>query len=146
MLSRQYEIIERPPTVLEHQALWEAVGWGRVNIEMTERSIAHSVYGVVAVSDGNVIGMGRIVGDGAMYFYIQDVAVLPDHQGRGIGEQMIEKLLEFIKGHCSEGAFVGLFASHEKDKFYERFGFKDHSPGMTGMFMVMDHFENGTHN
>lgn len=145
MLNRQFEIIERLPTVLEHQTLWEAVGWGSVNIEMTERSIANSVYGVVAVHDKNIIGMGRIVGDGAMYFYIQDVAVLPDHQGKGIGEQIIEKLLEYIRGHCSEGAFVGLFASHGKDKFYERFGFKDHSPGMTGMFMVMEHYKNDIH-
>lgn len=145
MLNRQFEIIERLPTVLEHQTLWEAVGWGSVNIEMTERSIANSVYGVVAVHDKNIIGMGRIVGDGAMYFYIQDVAVLPDHQGKGIGEQIIERLLEYTRGHCSEGAFVGLFASHGKDKFYERFGFKDHSPGMTGMFMVMDHYKNDIH-
>lgn len=138
MLSGQYEIIERPPTVLEHKTLWEAVGWGSVNIEMTEQSIANSVYCVVVVSDGSVIGMGRIVGDGAMYYYIQDVAVFPEHQNRGIGKQIIEKLLKYINNHCSGAAFVGLFASHGKDKFYETFGFKDHSPDMTGMFMVME--------
>lgn len=131
-------IIERPPTVLEHKTLWEAVGWGKVNIEMTEQSIANSVYGVVAISDGNVIGMGRIVGDGAMYYYIQDVAVLPEHQNKGIGKKIIDKLLNYINENCAGAGFVGLFASHGKDEFYEKFGFKDHSPGMTGMFMVMD--------
>lgn len=138
MSSKQYEIIERPPTVQEHKALWEAVGWGSVNIEMTEQSIANSVYCLVAISNGNVIGMGRIVGDGAMYYYIQDVAVLPEHQNSGVGKQIIEKLLKYINANCSGAAFVGLFASHGKDKFYKLFGFKDHSPGMTGMFMVMD--------
>nr|WP_212508720.1 GNAT family N-acetyltransferase [Litoribacterium kuwaitense] len=131
-------MIERPPTVLEHQALGEAVGWGEVDLEMTEQSIANSVYCVVAISEGKVIGMGRIVGDGAMYFYIQDVAVLPEHQHRGIGKNMMKKMLTYIKGHCSEGAFVGLFASHGKEAFYEKMGFEDHPPGMTGMFMVMD--------
>lgn len=138
MKSKPYEIIERLPTVLEHKTLWEAVGWGSANIKMTEPSIANSIYGVVAICDGTVIGMGRIVGDGAMYFYIQDVAVLPEYQHRGIGKQMIEKLLKYIQEHRSGAAFVGLFASHGKDTFYETFGFKDHSPGMTGMFMVMD--------
>ncbi|AHV95740.1 GNAT family N-acetyltransferase [Paenibacillus sabinae] len=138
MLSEQYEIIERLPTVLEHKTLWEAVGWGKVNIEMTEQSIANSVYGVIAISDGNVIGMGRIVGDGAMYYYIQDVAVLPEHQNKGIGKEIIDKLLNYINVNCAGAGFVGLFASHGKDEFYEKFGFKDHSPGMTGMFMVMD--------
>ncbi|WP_225445754.1 hypothetical protein [Paenibacillus arenosi] len=49
--QKQYEIIERRPTVLEHKRLWEAVGWGNANIEMTERSIANSVYAVVVVCD-----------------------------------------------------------------------------------------------
>ncbi|MEH6944332.1 GNAT family N-acetyltransferase [Bacillus sp. JJ722] len=138
MINKQYEIIERSPTVLEHKTLWEAVGWGKVNIEMTEQSIANSVYCVVAISDGNVIGMGRIVGDGAMYYYIQDVAVLPEYQSKGIGKKIIDKLLNYINVNCSGAGFVGLFASHGKDKFYEKLGFKDHSPGMTGMFLVLD--------
>ncbi len=137
MTSIPYEIVERPPTVLEHQTLWEAVGWGKVNVEMTAQSIANSIYCLVAISEGNVIGMGRIVGDGAMYFYIQDVAVLPDYQNMGIGRQIIEKLLLYATDHCSGAAFVGLFASHGKNEFYEKFGFQDHSPGMTGMFFVL---------
>lgn len=118
--------------------LWEAVGWGNVNIEMSERSIANSVYSLVVISEGDVIGMGRIVGDGAMYYYIQDVAVLPEHQGKGIGQRMIGKLLDYIKNSCPGAAFVGLFASQGKEQFYEKFGFKDDSSGMTGMFMVLD--------
>ena len=69
---------------------------------------------------------------------IQDVAVLPEHQSKGIGKRIVEKLLKYIEDHCSGAAFVGLFASHGNDKFYESLGFKDHSPGMTGMFKVMD--------
>jgi len=138
MPSEHYKIIERLPTVEEHKQLWGAVGWGDVNIKVTERSIANSIYGLVAESDGQIVGMGRIVGDGAMYYYIQDVAVLPEYQGQGIGKDIIERLLEFIRNHSSGAAFVGLFASQGKDEFYERFGFKNHSPGMTGMFMVLD--------
>lgn len=140
MTNNQYEIIERPPTVAEHKTLWESVGWGTVNIQMTEQSIANSVYAVVAVFEGNVVGMGRIVGDGAMYFYIQDVAVLPDHQNKGIGKLIVEQLVSYIKNckHENGSAFVALFASRGKDKFYEQFGFKDYSPEMTGMFTVID--------
>lgn len=140
MTNNQYEIIERPPTVAEHKTLWESVGWGTVDIEMTEQSIANSVFAVVAVFEGNVVGMGRIVGDGAMYFYIQDVAVLPKHQKNGLGKLIINHLLNYIKKckHKNGIAFVGLFASHGNDKFYEQFGFRDYSPVMTGMFTVLD--------
>ncbi|RUT30694.1 N-acetyltransferase [Paenibacillus zeisoli] len=136
----EYEIIERLPTVAEHQFLWESVGWGDVDTGMTKASIAASVYGVVAVHKGVTVGMGRIVGDGAMYFYIQDVAVLPEHQASGVGSRILEQLLTFIRTstHPSGAAFIGLFASEGKEKFYEKHGFRDYSPGMTGMFTVMD--------
>jgi GNAT superfamily N-acetyltransferase len=140
MINNQYEIIQRSPTVTEHQILWESVGWGTVDIDMTERSISNSVYSVVAVFGGNVVGMGRIVGDGAMYFYIQDVAVSPKHQKKGIGKMIMEELLTYIKMNKLKNgiAFIGLFASQGSDRFYEHFGFKNHSPGMTGMFSILD--------
>ncbi|MCR5501527.1 MAG: GNAT family N-acetyltransferase [Lachnospiraceae bacterium] len=31
-----------------------------------------------------VVGMGRLVGDGVMYWYLQEIVVLPEYQGRGI--------------------------------------------------------------
>lgn len=134
------EIIERSPTVEEHKTLWEAVGWGSIDTEMSEQSLTRSVYAVVAVSEGEVIGMGRIVGDGVMYFYIQDVAVLPEHQKKGIGAMMMERLLAYIQKCRSVNgiAFVGLFASQGNDKFYERFGFNNYAPEMTGMFRVIE--------
>ncbi|WP_410513930.1 GNAT family N-acetyltransferase [Paenibacillus sp. BR2-3] len=133
-----YEMIERLPTVEEHSALWGAVGWGNINKSMTEPSLAHSVYGLIVRHEGKVIGMGRIVGDGVMYFYIQDVAVLPEFQGRGIGNIIMDQLLDYIRTHSYPGAFVGLFASHGNDSFYERYGFQNHAPGMTGMFKVIE--------
>ncbi|ACT03321.1 GNAT family N-acetyltransferase [Paenibacillus sp. JDR-2] len=140
MASKQYEIIKRLPTVQEHKALWEAVGWGSIHIEMSGQSIAGSLYGVVVEREGEVVGMGRVVGDGAMYFYIQDVAIAPEHQKQGLGKLIVEQLLDYIKERRHENglAFVGLFASHGNDAFYEQFGFKDHSPGMTGMFTVFE--------
>ncbi|MFD1956012.1 GNAT family N-acetyltransferase [Paenibacillus thailandensis] len=140
MRNQSYEIIERLPTAEEHLTLWESVGWGTVDREMAEQSLARSIYGVIVLFGGDVVGMGRIVGDGAMYFYIQDVAVLPEHQKRGIGDMIVRRLLDFITSNKRNdgNAFVGLFASRGNDTFYERFGFQDHSLDMTGMFKVLE--------
>ncbi|WP_019912849.1 GNAT family N-acetyltransferase [Paenibacillus sp. HW567] len=73
-----------------------------------------------------------------MDFYVQDVAVLPEYQGQGLRNRIIGQLLEDIRNHCYPGAFVGLFASHGNDTFYERYGFQNDAPGMTGMFKVME--------
>nr|WP_028560835.1 GNAT family N-acetyltransferase [Paenibacillus pinihumi] len=133
-----FEVVERCPTVAEHQTLWEAAGWGDVDTLVTERSLMNSVYGVVAVCDGVTVGMGRIVGDGAMYYYIQDVAVLPNYRQMGIGKRIMENLLQYIRHRAMGSPFVGLFASQGKEAFYEQFGFKNYAPGMTGMFTVMN--------
>ncbi|MFB9329800.1 GNAT family N-acetyltransferase [Paenibacillus aurantiacus] len=140
MSASPYTLIERLPTPAEHRFLWESVGWGHIDPETAANSLDHSISGVVVVHDGEVVGMGRIVGDGALYFYIQDVAVLPDHQKHGLGKLIIECLMAQIEARRvkSGTAFVGLFASEGKEPFYERFGFKNHAPGMTGMFTVID--------
>lgn len=36
-----------------------------------------SLFDVSVICDGKVIGMGRLVGDGAMYWYLQEIIVLP---------------------------------------------------------------------
>ena len=107
-----------------------------MNFDVAETSIHRSIYSVLVKDNNETIGMGRIVGDGAIYFYIQDIVVHPDHQGNGLGQKIMQALVDYLKDHAPEKAFVGLFASHGKVEFYERFHFKDYSPNMTGMFRV----------
>ena len=39
----------------------------------------------LTVSDnGQVVGLGRLIGDGGGYFHVVDLAVLSEHQRRGI--------------------------------------------------------------
>ena len=101
-------------------------------MELVERALANNLYDVIAVKDDEVIGMGRLVGDGVMYWYLQEIVVLPEYQGEGIGTAIVNKLLEYISEHTEEGNFtsVGLTAAEGKEGFYERFGFAK-SRGMT---------------
>ncbi|WP_090642017.1 GNAT family N-acetyltransferase [Paenibacillus sp. UNC496MF] len=126
---------ERLPTVSEHRLLWEAVGWGDIDPDMAAGSLRNSLYGVVVTVDDAPVGMGRIVGDDCLYFYIQDVAIHPSYQGQGLGKRIVDRLLAYIR---QRRFFVGLFASEGKEAFYEAFGIQNHAPHMTGMFMVLD--------
>ena len=87
------------------------------------------------MEDDRVVGMGRLVGDGHMYFYIQDVAVDPTHQGQGIGQQIIDSLLEHIREVAPGPVFVGLFATDAALPLYERNGFS--RGDMQGMFRIV---------
>ena len=78
--------------------------------------------------------MGRLVGDGVLYFYVQDVAVLPAYQGRGIGAALVDRLLQQVARLAPAQAFVGLFATAPAIPLYASRGFA--AGDMQGMFRV----------
>lgn len=68
------------------------------------------------------IGMGRLISDGVSDAYIQDLIVLPDYRNRGIGQRIVQSLLEYCK---SKGIlWIGLIAEPKQDSFYLALGFK----------------------
>ncbi|SEM46304.1 Acetyltransferase (GNAT) domain-containing protein [Terribacillus saccharophilus] len=136
-----YEVLLNTfPTSDEYVYLCSSVGWENfMNFEVAETSIRNSVFSVIVKENHNIIGMGRVVGDGAVYFYIQDIVVHPEHQGKGIGENIMSALMTYLQENAPDKAFIGLFASKGKEAFYERYDFKNYSPNMTGMFKVISH-------
>jgi GNAT superfamily N-acetyltransferase len=136
-VSTDYPIIERLPTVEEHRAVFESVGWTPYAPEAAEIALRHSLYGVVVLHEGQVVGTGRVVGDGGKFFYIQDFAVRPEHQGRGVGTRMLEHLLAWIKGHAPHEPFVGLFATGVAIPFYRKYDFGERRDVLSGMWTVL---------
>lgn len=129
--------VDRVPTPEEHRRLAESVGWTHAfDWDAMPASLAASVYGVVVQRDGETVAMGRVVGDGVFYFYVQDVVVLPELQGRGLGDEILRRLVAQVDAFAPPKAFIGLFAAGESTRFYERHGFAVHA-GMTGMFRVV---------
>lgn len=132
-----YHYIDRIPTADEHRALFEAVGWTLYTPEETALALQHTLRGVVAFDGDTLIGMGRVIGDGGKFYYIQDFAVRPDYQGGGVGAAMMARLLDWIKGHAPGEPFVGLFATGAAIPFYRKFGLDQHPDALTGMFTVI---------
>lgn len=83
--------------------------------------------------DSKLIGFGRVVGDGALYFYLQDVIVLPNYQGKGIGYAITQRLVNHVLAVAPQGAFVGLMAAPGVASLYEKFGFTCRPQDMQGM-------------
>jgi len=122
----------RLPSTDEHGALAASVGWSdHFDDSSIGQSLAGSTFGVVAIVDGLAVGMGRVVGDGIHYFYLQDVIVRPEHADDGLGSQIVGHLLDQIAAVAPSEAFVGLFASPEAVDLYREFRFT--TTDMTGM-------------
>jgi len=100
--------------------------------------------------------MGRVIGDGGWYFLIADMAVLPDHQKKGLGGVILRRLLDQIKqkvvevakedkdlGNESLQAYVTLGADEPGRRLYAAHGFVETAPHTLGMYIMMDGTRDG---
>ncbi len=128
----QYELVDNQLTAKDFMRLKVATGFMDRPLAQAEKALRNGLFNVSAVCDGKVVGMGRLVGDGAMYWYLQEIIVLPEYQGKGIGKSIVSRLLEYIKNTAISGTGieVGLTAVKGKEPFYEKFGFSCGSSGM----------------
>ena len=129
-----HTILERTPTVDEYCLLREAVGWHNLSPEQTQKALDRSIFAVCTLYGESVVGCGRIVGDGHLYYYLQDVIVHPEHQGHGLGTRMTQAMVDQVYTVAESGAFLGLMAAPNVAPFYEKFGFQqraDDRPGMS---------------
>ncbi|MDP2714370.1 GNAT family N-acetyltransferase [Rheinheimera sp.] len=122
-LRSDYIISDLPPTAAEYIALRGKIGWDNVEYKIAQSSLNNSLFSTTVRLDGQLIGMARVVGDGFMYFYIQDVIVDPDYQGLGIGHAIMARVEAYLATACTTGATVGLLAAKGKEPFYRRYGF-----------------------
>src|SRR5256885_13642399 len=74
------QLVERRPSVEEYCRLISAVGWKPRDVEAVSRALGASLFAICAETNGEVIGMGRVIGDGGLHYYLTDVVVVPPHQ------------------------------------------------------------------
>ncbi|GHO64053.1 hypothetical protein KSC_029450 [Ktedonobacter sp. SOSP1-52] len=70
-----------------------------------------------------------------MYFYLQDIIVLPAFQGKGLGKRLMGAIMAYLEQHALPGAFIGLMAAKDASTFYTQFGFVVRPPERPGMFL-----------
>ena len=76
--------------------LRESVDWLLFSKEQTQEALNNSLYTVTAVEDNQTVGMGRLIGDG-MYYMIVDIVVHPIYQKKGLGTNITNMLVEYVK-------------------------------------------------
>jgi GNAT superfamily N-acetyltransferase len=80
---------------------------------------ANSMFKCFVYAGETLIGAGRALADGIDCAYIADVAVRPEHQGRGVGSAIIRRLTERSAGHKK----IILYANPGTEPFYRGLGF-----------------------
>jgi GNAT superfamily N-acetyltransferase len=118
-----YVLLEGFPEAADYTRLRAAAGLSPKSPVAAERGVSGTLYGVRVLCGGELVGMGRIVGDGGCFFFVVDIAVEPAHQRRGLGKRIMEALDAWLRSNAPETAHVALFADGEARHLYARFGF-----------------------
>lgn len=103
----------------ELENLYRVAPLGNKNAKDLETAFSNSRYHCFAREDGKLVAAGRALADGVDASYICDVAVLPSHQGLGLGKEVVQRLMTLSAGHKK----ILLYAVPGKEDFYRKFGF-----------------------
>jgi GNAT superfamily N-acetyltransferase len=133
----EYTIIPQFPNVDDYRRLRAATGLSPKTHEAATTGLANTWFGISILHGDEVVGMGRIVGDGGCFFQFVDGAIMKPHQGRGMGFRLMRTLVDHARDHMPPCAYVTLFADGRAGKLYSRYGFAPTAPESIGMHLPL---------
>ena len=102
--------------------LRESVGWNRMEREYQNPSMTSYCH-IVAYDDEKLVGYIDCVSNGVTDAYIQDLMVCPDYQGKGIGTELMNEMIAYLKE--KRIYMISVVYEERLKPFYQRFGFCD---------------------
>ena len=118
-------------------ALRKSVKWKKLSYEQASKALRNSLYTVSAYEFDRPVGMGRLVGDGAVICYVQDLIVSPSYQHLGVGGHILTELIEYCSQLQQENTelMLCLMCAKGREEFYKRYHFiprptEELGPGM----------------
>jgi GNAT superfamily N-acetyltransferase len=132
-----YRLAERVPSVEDYNRVRVAAGLSEKDAEAARVGLANTVFGVCVENRGEVVGIGRVIGDSGLFFEVVDIAVVPEHQNKGLGKTIMDALMSWLTANAPPTAFVSLIADEGLPSFYERYGFRVRPPDAPGMSFIV---------
>ncbi|HAS39241.1 MAG TPA: GNAT family N-acetyltransferase [Microscillaceae bacterium] len=123
-MKEEFDIRLEKPHHLDYIQIRKEVGFGEVSPEQSQQSLDNSLFFVCIYHSEKLMGFGRVVGDGVLFFYISDVMVSPQAKGQGIGSMIMNEIMAYLKKTANRWSTIALLAAPNKENFYTKFGFE----------------------
>lgn len=131
-MASGYQTFSEIPSVTDYLHLRKEAGLTPRSVEAAKRGLPNTVVSAVIRSGDNVVAMGRVIGDGLCY-QVVDTAVLPEHQGQGLGKEIMSTLMHQLREITPAEAYVSLIADGDASFLYKKYGFIETAPASIGM-------------
>ena len=120
------DIIERIPTKEEFITLHHSVGWtDSIKMNYIDQHLKAPVLGIVAIDKktSEVIGCALVISDNASFYYLKDVMVKKEWQGKRVGTAIMKAVSDWLDKNGIKKSTVGLYTGENLEPFYSQFGF-----------------------
>lgn len=108
--------------VVVHQYLSRDSYWAQgIPIDIVQRSVDNSLCIGVYDHVGTQVGFGRMVTDKAVFAYLADVFILPEHRGKGLSKAMMQIFCDMADAFQLRRFILTTQDAHS---LYAQFGFE----------------------
>jgi ribosomal protein S18 acetylase RimI-like enzyme len=128
-----YKIVEEIADIDTYLRLRKAGDLHQFSRAAAIKGLGGTLVGILVKYNNEIVGMGRVIGDGGCFFQIVDIVVIKEHRGHGIGKQIVATLMERLRTSAPKSAYVSLIADLPANRLYEQYGFKSIAPQSIGM-------------
>jgi len=135
-MSAQIPVLikETLPSAAGFISLRQDTDWGAVSEAQAQAALSASLCGVTLYHGGEstaqngddqskLIGAARVIGDGVLNLYIQDVIIAQKYRGQGYGAKLMQSVISLLQRDFPKHCTIGLMAAKGQAPFYTRFGF-----------------------
>ena len=113
------------PSAKNYINLRVKAGMGKKDQNRAEIALKNSLFTISIYEDNseNMLGFGRVVGDGGITYVISDIMVDPKYQRQGYGTIIMQEIDQYLSQNTYEDSYICLIANSPADKRYNKFKF-----------------------
>ena len=145
-MNTAYRLEHALPKAEAFKALRDSAGWGDVSLSQSQLALNTSLHGITVYYNNDPIGMARLIGDGVLNAYIQDVVIAPKYRRQGVGKAIMQALIADMQKLLQANCTIGLMAASSQENFYLSFSFitRPDTDYGAGMFAKLADLTDGT--
>lgn len=106
------------PSVDDYCMLRIESGMGEKVCAHAETALAGSLFTACLYDGEALVAFGRVVGDGAISFVVNDIMVHPSYRRQGLGDQIMSAIDDYFDVHAHADSYICLIANQPADKLY----------------------------
>ena len=106
------------PSVEDYRKLRVDSGMGEKVYAHAETALAGSLFTACLYDGESLVAFGRVVGDGAISFVVNDIMVHPSYRRQGLGDRIMSAIDEYFDAHAYADSYICLIANQPADRLY----------------------------